>query len=255
VSREESFEPIRIGVIGAGVMGSGIAQTTATAGMETWCYDVAPDALERAREMVATGRYGVLRGVERGKLTQEEADAALARLHFCKHFEDAAAADLVIECVPERLELKVKTFRDLDRAAPPHTVLASNTSGFSIAGLAAATDRPDRVVGWHWASPPVVMRFAEIVAGPDTSDASIATVCRAAERCGKNPIVVKDNAMVWGFVANRIYGAMLREAGRVVEEGVADAEGINQLMVDCFNWPVGPFAMVKGATRGWDGSG
>lgn len=79
--------------------------------------------------------------------------------------------------------------------------------------------------------------------------------CRAAERCGKNPVVVKDNARVWGFVANRIYGAMLREAGRVVEEGVADAGAINQLMVDCFNWPVGPFAMVKGATKGWDNSG
>ena len=247
--------PIRIGVIGAGVMGSGIAQTTATAGMETWCYDVAPEALASARERVATGRYGLRRGVERKKLSQDEADAALARLHFCDQLEEAAAADIVIECVPERLDLKVKTFRQLDRTAPSHTVLASNTSGFSIAGLAAATDRPDRVVGWHWASPPVVMRFAEIVAGPDTSETSLAAVCRAAERCGKNPVVVKDNAMVWGFVANRIYGAMLREAGRVVEEGVADAGAINQLMVDCFNWPVGPFAMVKGATKGWDNSG
>ena len=255
MSDTEASESQRIGVIGAGVMGSGIALTTATAGMETCCYDVAPDALMRAREQVATGRYGVQRGVERGKLTRDEADSALSRLHFSDRFEEAAAADIVIECVPERLDLKVKTFRELDCAAPAHAILASNTSGFSIAGLAAATDRPDRVVGWHWASPPVVMRFAEIVAGPDTSDASIATVCRAAERCGKNPVVVKDNAMVWGFVANRIYGAMLREAGRVVEEGVADTAGINQLMVDCFNWPVGPFAMVEGATKGWTPSG
>ena len=243
---------MRIGVIGAGVMGSGIAQSTATAGMETCCYDVAPEALERAKELVSTGRYGLQRGVERGKLSQDAADAALARLTFSSRLEEAATADIVIECVPERLDLKIKTFRELDRAAPQHAVIASNTSGFSIAGLAAATDRPDRVVGWHWASPPVVMRFAEIVAGPDTSDRSIAKVCRAAERCGKNPVVVKDNAMVWGFVANRIYGAMLREAGRVVEEGVADAAAINQLMVDCFNWPVGPFAMVEGATKGWD---
>jgi 3-hydroxybutyryl-CoA dehydrogenase len=255
MANTDGESPTRIGVIGAGVMGSGIAQCTATAGIETWCYDVAPEALKRARERVSSGRYGLQRGVERGKLAQADADAALARLHFSDHFEEAANADIVIECVPERLDLKIKTFRALDRSAPPHAVLASNTSGFSIAGLAAATDRPERVVGWHWASPPVVMRFAEIVRGPETSEESLAAVCRAAELCGKNPIVVRDNPMAWGFVANRIYGAMLREAGRVVEEGIADAGDINQLMVDCFNWPVGPFAMVKGATEGWKDPG
>lgn len=238
-------------MIGAGVMGSGIAQTSATAGIETHCYDVAPDALERARELVTTGRYGLQRGVERGKLSQDAADAALARLHFTDRFEEAAAADIVIECVPERLDLKVKTFRELDRIAPQHAVLASNTSGFSIAGLGAATNRPERVIGWHWASPPVISKFAEIARSHETSNECVAQVVEAANRCGKHPVVIKDSAMTWGFVANRVYGAMLREAARCIEEGIATHAEVDQLMVDCFRWPVGPFGMAKGATTGW----
>ena len=96
------------------------------------------------------------------------------------------------------------------------------------------------------------MHFAEIVRTEETLDSAVEIVCEAATRCGKNPIVVRDQAMAWGFVANRVYGAMLREAQRVVDDGVADRAEINQLMVDCFNWPVGPFAMVQGATEGWN---
>ena len=145
----------------------------------------------------------------------------------------------------------MRILRELDRIAPANTVLASNTSGFSIAGLAAATERPDRVIGWHWASPPVVMRFAEIVTTDATDPKVVEAVVEAARACGKNPLVVKDSPMSWGFVANRIYFAMLREAERVVAEGVASHDEVNQLMVDCYNWPVGPFAMVRGAGSGW----
>jgi len=244
-------QPKTIGVLGAGVMGSGIAQSLATAGFETHCYDPSKEAREAAHEAVRSGRYGVERGVERGKLDRAAAEATLARLHFESELEPAANVDLVVECVPEQLDLKIRTFRDLDRLAPEGAVLASNTSGFPIAALAASTDRPEQIVGWHWASPPVVMRFAEIVRTKQTSDAAIECVTEAARACGKNPIVVNDNPMVWGFVANRIYAAMLREASRVAAEGVATHDEINTLMVDCFNWPVGPFGMVKGATSGW----
>ncbi len=243
--------PLRVGVIGAGVMGSAIAQTTASSGYPTHCYDIAPDALAKGRETVTDGRYGVHRGVARGKLSSEEAAATLERLAFTSDLEEVAQVDIVIECVPERLDLKIRTFRELDRLAPPGTILASNTSGFSIAALAAATDRSSHVIGWHWASPAVVMRMAEIVTTEQTDPQVIQTVCAAADRCGKNPVVVRDNPMVWGFVANRVYGAMLREAQRVVDEGIAEPSDINQIMVDCFNWPVGPFAMVQGATQGW----
>ncbi len=242
---------LSVGVIGAGVMGSGIAQTLALAGYETVCCDVAPTALERARRDVVSGRFGMEGAIARGKLTKEGMAAALARLSFSDSLALAAGADLIVECVPERLDLKIKVFRELDRLAKPTAILASNTSGFPIAALAAATDRPERVIGWHWASPPPVMRFAEIVAGHQTSQTTIDTVVEVARACGKNPVVVKDTAMTWGFVANRIYFAMIREAERVVAEGIASREQVNQLMVDCFRWPVGPFAMVEGATSGW----
>lgn len=242
---------MRIGVIGSGVMGSGIAQTLAQAGYETIGYDTSKEAVERAGELVRSGRYGFDRAVTRGKIDRATADAALDRLSFTTDLDAAAQAELVIECVPEDLALKLDVFRDLDARAPEGAILASNTSGFPLTALAAVTRRPGRVVVWHWASPPPVMRFAEIVRTPRTDEATLERVCEVARACGKNPVVVNDAPMHWGFVANRIYAAMLREAGAVVAEGVATHADVNQLMVDCFNWPVGPFAMVKGASSGW----
>jgi 3-hydroxybutyryl-CoA dehydrogenase len=242
---------MKIGVLGAGVMGAGIAQVTAVAGYETRCYDLAPEAFTAAREHVTTGRYGLDSAVTRGKLTREEADAALARLDFTVAFEEAANTDLVIEAVPERLDLKIRVFRELDHVAPEAAILASNTSGFPIQALAAATDRPDKVIGWHWASPAPVMKLAEIVTTRDTADATTDCVREVATRCGKHPIVVRDTAMAWGFVANRVYFAMVAEAQKVVDEGIATAAEVDQLMVDCFRWPAGPFGMVAGAGSGW----
>lgn len=240
-----------IGVIGAGVMGAGIAQVLAVAGHEVRCYDVAADALERARETVDTGRFGVRGAVERGKLTAAEADAALSRLAFTDDLDRAAQAAVLIEAVPERLDLKIRLWRDLDRRSPGSTIFCSNSSGFPIQAMAAATDRADRFVGWHWASPAPVMKLAEIVRGPETADATVDTVVALAAGAGKNPVVVKDTAGAWGYVANRVYGAMIREALRVIDEGIATKEQVDQLMVDCFRWPTGPFGMAAGATSGW----
>ncbi|MEM9176131.1 MAG: 3-hydroxyacyl-CoA dehydrogenase family protein [Myxococcota bacterium] len=244
---------MKIAVIGAGVMGSGIAQVLAQSGHDVHGTDVSEDVVEKARSGVRDGRYGVEKSVARGKLDRESADATLARLAFSTDFEGAVAdADLVVECVPEQLDLKIKVFRDLDRLTKPECILASNSSGFPLAALAAATDRPTRVLVWHWASPPVVMKFAEIVVREDTDAAAVETVRQLAAACGKHPVVVKDHPMAWGYVANRVYAAMIQEASRVVGEGVASHEEVNQLMVDCFGWPVGPFAMIKGASSGWD---
>ena len=244
-------DEVRVSVLGAGVMGNGIAQVTAIAGYPTVCYDIDAGALATGRTHVESGRFGVAGAVERGKLTQAEADAALARLSFTDAFDEAAAVDVVIEAVPEKLDLKITVFRDLDRIAPAHTILASNTSGFPIQALAAATDRPGLVVGWHWASPAPVMKLAEIVRTTVTTEATIATITDMATRCGKHPVVVNDTASSWGFVANRVYFAMIREAQRVVEEGIATREQVDQLMTDCFRWPAGPFGMVRGAGSGW----
>jgi 3-hydroxybutyryl-CoA dehydrogenase/3-hydroxyacyl-CoA dehydrogenase len=244
-------EIARIGVIGAGVMGGGIAQSCAVAGYPVVCTDISADALERGKQDAASGRFGIGGAVAIGKLAAADADAARARITWTQDFAAAAACDLVIECVPERLDLKMRVFRELDGAAPPHAILASNTSGFPLAAIAGATARPSRAIVWHWASPAFVMKFAEIVTSAQTDPLITEAVVAVAKRCGKNPIVVKDQPLAWGFVANRIYGAMLREAARVTEEGVATHEQVNQLMVDCFRWPVGPFAMLKGATTGW----
>jgi len=209
--------PLRIGVIGAGVMGGSIAQSTAAAGYTTVCTDVSAEALETARRDALENRFGLAGAVQRGKLTEAEADAARERIAWTGEFEAAAACDLVIECVPEKLDLKLRVFQDLDAAAPEAAILASNTSGFPIAAMAGATRRADRVIGWHWASPAYVMKFAEVVVAEATSDETRDAVVETATRCGKHPVVVKDQPMAWGFVANRIYAAMLREAARVAE--------------------------------------
>ena len=242
---------MRIGVLGAGVMGAGIAQVMAVAGHDVLCHDVSPEAIETARTDVDTGRFGVRSSVARGKLTAEQADAALSRINFVVDASALYDTDVVIEAVPERLDVKIAVLRELDRQCAERTILASNSSGFPIAALAAATDRADRVVGWHWASPAPVMKLAEIVRGPSTSDATVETVVRLARAAGKNPIVVKDASMAWGYVANRVYGAMIREAVRVADEGIASREEIDALMIDCFRWPSGPFGMARGATSGW----
>ena len=237
--------------MGAGVMGAGIAQVMAIAGHEVVAYDISADVLAASRTDVDTGRFGVRGAVERGKLTADEADAALARISFTDDLDAVNDVDVVIEAVPERLDLKIDVFRDLDRRCQPQAILASNSSGFPIQALAAATERPDRVIGWHWASPAPVMKLAEIVRAPKTSDETVTTIERLAAAAGKNPVVVQDTAMAWGYVANRVYGAMIREAQRVIDEGIADRGQVDQLMVDCFRWPAGPFGMVRGAGSGW----
>lgn len=240
-----------IGVIGSGVMGSGIAQVMAIAGHPVVAFDIDPEVVAAAADLVASGRFGIQGAVARGKLTEAEGEAALGLIDFTTDRDAAAAVDVILEAVPERLDLKIQLFRDLDRQCPEHTILASNSSGYPVQALAVATDRADRVIGWHWASPPPVMKLAEIVRAPQTSDETTETICRLAAAAGKNPVVIQDSAMHWGYVTNRVYGAMIREANAVVADGIASRADIDQLMVDCFRWPSGPYGMVSGATTGW----
>ena len=244
-------EPRRVGVAGAGVMGSGIAQVLAVAGHDVVCTDLAESSLDAAREAVETGRFGVRSAVERGKLTTDQADRALQRLTFTTDTDALTDRYLVIEAIPELLDLKVRFWRELDAIADRGTIFASNSSGFPVVAMAAATDRPDRFVGWHWASPAPVMRLAEIVRARGTSDETVDAVVAMAEGAGKNPVVVGDTDTRWGYVTNRVYFAMIREAMAVVDEGIAERDQVDQLMVDCFRWPAGPFGMTRGATSGW----
>jgi 3-hydroxybutyryl-CoA dehydrogenase len=241
----------RISVIGAGVMGAGIAQVAATFGYPTCCHDISAEALTRARSVIEDGRFGLRRGVVRGKLTEQQAEAALARLSFTDSLSRAADADVVIEAVYDDLGLKMRVFRDLDAASPPHAVLASNTSGLPIVALATVTRRPEQVLGWHWASPVPVQPLAELVVTPETSPVAIETIRAIARTCGKNPIVVKDDPTSWGFVANRILMAAMREAERIVELEIAKPAEVDQLLQDCFSWPAGILGMRDRTANGW----
>ncbi|MFL3012349.1 MAG: 3-hydroxyacyl-CoA dehydrogenase family protein [Acidimicrobiales bacterium] len=246
-----SNENYKIGVVGAGVMGSGIAQVMALSGCEVVCSDIDEEVLNTASVSVDSGRFGVRSAVERGKLTDEEANNALERLRFTTETKEFDDLDLIIEAIPERFDLKVSFWKELDETASDRTIFASNSSGFPISAMAAATERADRFIGWHWASPAPVMKLAEIIRGRETSQETVDTVVSLAESAGKNPVVISDTDTNWGYVTNRVYFAMVKEASAVVNEGIADRDQIDQLMTDCFRWPSGPFGMTRGATSGW----
>jgi 3-hydroxybutyryl-CoA dehydrogenase len=243
----------KVGVLGGGVMGAGIAQALAVGGCTVIVRDLNEHLIEKARETVTDGRYGLNRGVEREKTTREDADTALGRMSFTTSLEDLKDVDMVIEAVPEDLDLKKKVFSELDAAVGPSTIFASNTSGLAIADIASAVSegRRPRFIGMHWFSPAPVMKLVEIVRSDSTSDETVKALESLSERIGKVSIRVKDAPGRYGFVANRIYFAAVREAQKVLEEGVASVEDINKAMVYGFNWPVGPLAMIEGATKGW----
>jgi 3-hydroxybutyryl-CoA dehydrogenase len=242
-----------IGVIGGGVMGSGIAQSLAVGGARVTVRDLNEHLIEKSRATIVDGRYGLKRGAERGKTTQEDADAALERLAWTTSIEDLKDADLIIEAVPEDLELKKKVFAELDGIAGAETIFATNTSGLAISDInkASSEERRRRFIGMHWFSPAPVMKLVELVYASETSEETIAALESLCQRTGKATVRVKDAPGRYGFIANRIYFAAVREAQKVLEEGIATPEDINKAMVFGFNWPVGPLAMVEGATKGW----
>ena len=242
-----------VGIIGGGVMGSGIAQSLAVGGINVIVRDVNDEMIEKSRSTIVDGRYGLKRGVERGKTTQAESDAALARLSWTTSVQDLANVDLVIEAVPEDLDLKKKVFAELDSVVKPDALFASNTSGLAISDInqAVSESRRPKFIGMHFFSPASIMKLVEIIHAPDTAEETIKAIESICERMGKGSVRVKDAPGKYGFVANRIYFAAVREAQKVQQEGIATTEDINKAMVYGFNWPVGPLAMIEGATKGW----
>ncbi len=233
------MESIRtIGVIGAGTMGHGIAQVAAQSGYDVLLVDVAPQALARGVSQIGKG---LERLVSKGKLAAEERDQALSRL--ASHGELAALdrADLVVEAVVEKLEVKRSVFTELDRICPPHTILASNTSSISITKIAACTSRPDRVIGMHFMNPVPVMQLVEIIRGLATGQETYDAVEAASREMGKTPVEVHDAP---GFVSNRVLMPMINEAIYCLHEGVGKAEAIDQVMKLGMNHPMGPLALA-----------
>jgi len=240
-----------VGVMGGGVMGGGIAQTFAAHGFRTIVRDLNDDLIEKTRASMVDGRFGLKGSVERGKMTKEEYEATVARFSFTKDVGDLRDSDLIVEAVPENLDLKKSVFSELDGLIKPGAIFASNTSGFAISDLNKAVSRRDRFVGFHWFSPAFIMKPIEVIYAPETSQETVDTMIELTGRLGKVPIRVKDAPGKYGFVANRIYFAMVAEARRVLDEGIASADDINAAMRLGFNWPAGPLEMVAGARKGW----
>jgi 3-hydroxybutyryl-CoA dehydrogenase len=225
----------RVCVVGAGQMGSGIAQVAAVAGFDVTLVDVAPQQLDRARSGIEAS---LAKLVEKGTVDAGDAAAALGRIATAS---EPPAADLAIEAATEDLDLKLRIFRDLDAAAGDGAVLASNTSSIPITRLAAATSRPERVVGMHFMNPVPLMPLVELIRGLETSDEAAATVRVAAERMGKTVAESRDYP---GFIANRILLPMINEAVYCLMEGVGDRESIDTVMKLGMSHPMGPLQLA-----------
>jgi 3-hydroxybutyryl-CoA dehydrogenase len=231
-------EIAKVGVVGLGTMGAGIAQLCVQAGFETVGREVTDELGERGRATIE--RY-LARGVEKGRLTQEERDAALGRLRLTADVADLGACDLVIEAIVEELEAKRALFAELDGIVGPEAILATNTSALSVTAIAGATSRPQRVVGMHFFNPAPVLPLVEVIRTEQSDPAAVDTAFAFAERLGKQPIRCNDTP---GFVVNRILIPLLNDCVRVLDEAHVTPEDMDKAMVNGVGWPLGPCALV-----------
>ena len=226
-------------VLGAGTMGHGIAHVLAQAGVDTRLYDVAAGQVERG---LASVRANFEKGVEKGKVAPADRDSALARLSGTTKLEEAVeGVQLVVEAVPENLELKQRLFEALGKKLGPEVLLATNTSSLPVTRIAAVTPHPARVVGLHFFNPVHIMKLVEIVVADKSSDAAVATAIDLARRLGKDPIRVKDSP---GFASSRLGVLLGLEAIRMLEAGVASAEDIDKAMTLGYGHPMGPLQLT-----------
>jgi 3-hydroxybutyryl-CoA dehydrogenase len=228
----------RVGIVGSGIMGSGIAETMAVHGIEV----VLRSRVQSTAEgMVAGMEKSLARQVEKGKLAEADRDAALTRVTAVSDLGELAACDLVIESVVEDLSVKKHLFSELDRICPEHSILATNTSTLPVVEMAMETGRPDKVCGIHFFNPAPVMALVEVVRPITASDDTVAAAKALAEACGKTPVEVKDQA---GFIVNALLFPYLNNAVRLLENGVASRDDIDTAMKGGCGFPMGPFALL-----------
>jgi 3-hydroxybutyryl-CoA dehydrogenase len=229
----------RLAVIGAGSMGAQIAQQAALRGVEVSLNDKSAEQLEKARD---SNRGHLMRRVEKGKLAADEAERALAGVRDTTDLAEAVSrADFVIEAVFEDMDLKRSVFAELDRAARPDAVLASNSSTMGISKIAGVTSRPERCVNMHFFFPVLVMDLVEVVRGPLTSDETVDRALALAREIGRTPVLI--NREIDGFIVNRILHAATQEAYRLLDAGIAGFEDIDTAVEKGLNWPMGPFRL------------
>ncbi|SDI61170.1 3-hydroxybutyryl-CoA dehydrogenase [Alteribacillus bidgolensis] len=225
-------------VVGAGQMGAGIAQVHAQSGYYVYLHDVKETQVEKGLERV---KKNLTRQTEKGRLTNEEKSEILSRIVPSTELENASKADLAVEAIVENMDVKKKVFKELDECAPPHAILATNTSSLPITEIAAETSRPSQVIGMHFMNPVPVMKLVEIIRGLETSDKVFDAVKQTAESLHKTPVEVNDFP---GFVSNRILMPMINEAIYTVYEGVSSPEDIDQVMKLGMNHPMGPLTLA-----------
>lgn len=228
----------KVMVIGAGQMGSGIAQVCAGAGYQVLLNDLKQEFVERGLNVI---NKNLTRQVEKGRLSEEDKQAVMGRLKASTDLNDASQVDLIIEAAVENMEIKAKIFAQLDQIAPEHTILASNTSSLPITEIAAATKRPEKVIGMHFMNPVPVMKLVEIIRGLATADEVYETIQQMTETLKKVPVEVNDFP---GFVSNRILMPMINEAIYTLYEGVASIEAIDEVMKLGMNHPMGPLTLA-----------
>ena len=227
----------KIAVLGAGQMGNGITQVAACAGFDVTMLDIKQEYVDRG---ISSIEKSLAKLVSKERMTQQDADAARARISSGIDRSVCSDCDLVIEAVPEILSLKIEIFKELDQICKPDCILASNTSSISITEIAAATNRPDKVIGMHFMNPVPIMKLVEIINGKDTSEETNTAVIEASEQMGKTALSCNDSP---GFVSNRILCPMLNEAILTFQEGVAQPEAIDGIMKLGMNHPIGPLAL------------
>jgi len=228
----------RVGVVGLGTMGAGIAQVCLQAGLEVVGRDVAPELGERARERID---HYLSRGVEKGRLTPDAKEEALGNLTLTTELSDLAGCQLVIEAAFEDLGVKRELFGELDRIVPPPAILATNTSALSVTQMADATRTPERVVGLHFFNPAPVLPLVEVVRTVHTSDETFDAAYAFAQRIGKEPVACNDTP---GFIVNRILIPLLNDCVRVLDEARVSPEDVDRAMRFGANWPIGPCALI-----------
>ena len=229
---------MKVGVVGLGTMGAGIAQVSLTAGHETVGREVTMELAERGRTTIE--RY-LGRAAEKGRMSTDERDAALSRLTLTTEVADLAECDLVIEAIVEELAAKRELFVELDRITRPDAVLATNTSALSVSDIAAATEHPDRVVGMHFFNPAPVLPLVEIVRAERSSNGAVRIAYDWAEQAGKQPVNCSDTP---GFIVNRILIPLLNDCVRVLDEARVSPEDLDRAMTNGAGWPLGPCALV-----------
>ncbi|MEJ2042233.1 MAG: 3-hydroxybutyryl-CoA dehydrogenase [Reinekea sp.] len=227
-----------VGVLGAGTMGSGIAQVFARSGYNVLLVDNQPSHLQQALEKI---QRGLDKSIERGIIEAECKKAALERLHASPQMDVFSECDLIVEAVTEEEPTKIALFESLDRICPDHTILASNTSAISLTRMAAATKRPDRFMGMHFMNPVPLMALVELIRALQTSDETFKTIYSVSQQLGKTPVTVKDFP---GFVSNRLLMPMINEAIYTLYEGVANVEDIDAVMKLGMNHPTGPLKLA-----------